>query len=147
MQAADFVIVLSDTFRFFQTLKTSSHPQRSFSLSCPFIVGTIGIIVPHLGIMAIVVPHKGIMGIIVPYQGIICIIVPHLGTIVIIVPHLGIMAIVAPHLGIMAIVVPHLGIMAIVAPTIMRSQVQIPSKPSTLFLICIIEIVMRKERK
>ena len=33
------------------------------------------------------------------------------------------------------------------APTILRLRVQIPSTPSMLFLICIIEIVTRKERK
>ena len=33
------------------------------------------------------------------------------------------------------------------APTILQPQVQIPSTPSMLFSICIIEIVMRKEQK
>ena len=33
------------------------------------------------------------------------------------------------------------------APTILQPWVQIPSTPSTLFSICIIEIVMRKEPK
>ena len=33
------------------------------------------------------------------------------------------------------------------APTILQPQVRIPSTPSTLFSIFIIEIVMRKEQK
>ena len=37
--------------------------------------------------------------------------------------------------------------MVLSAPTIMRSQVQITSTPFMLFLICIIEIVMRKGQK
>ena len=37
--------------------------------------------------------------------------------------------------------------MVLSAPTILQPQVRIPTTPSTLFSICIIEFVMRKERK